>query len=73
MKIDAVWRDERVAVELDGYWWHRTRFRQESDRDREVRLRRLRWLPVRYSARQVFDEPLLVIADLAAVLAGRRA
>lgn len=72
MKIDAIWRAERVAVELDGYRWHRTRHRQEADRDREARLRRLGWFPVRYSARQVFDQPLIVIADLAAVLAGSR-
>ena len=72
MKIDAAWPDERVAVELDGYTWHRTRYRQEADRTREAKLRRLGWVPVRYSSRQVFDAPVAVAADLAAVLAGRR-
>ena len=32
MRVDAIWHGERVAVELDGYRWHRTRTRQESDR-----------------------------------------
>lgn len=73
LRVDAVWRRERVAVELDGYRWHRTRTRIESDRERELRLRQAGWTPVRYSARQVLDEPLVVLADLAAVLAGRRA
>jgi very-short-patch-repair endonuclease len=61
-----------VAVELDGYRWHRTGYRQDADRRREVRLRQLGWLPVRYSAAQIFDTPLAVVADVASVLAARR-
>jgi very-short-patch-repair endonuclease len=71
MRIDAIFRAERVAVELDGYRWHRSRYRQEADRRREVRLRQLGWMPLRYSAEQVFDGPLVVVADLGAVLAER--
>ena len=71
IRVDASWHAQRVVVELDGYTWHRTRIRQENDRDREARLRRSGWLVVRYSKRQVFDEPLLVLSDLAAVLASR--
>ena len=71
MKVDAIWRPQRVAVELDGYTWHRTRARQENDRAREAKLRRAGWMPVRYSQRQVFDEPLLLVSDLAAILASR--
>jgi very-short-patch-repair endonuclease len=70
--VDAVWADEQVAVEVDGYRWHRTRARQESDRSRELTLRRAGWLVLRYSARQLFDEPLQVVADLAGALAARR-
>ena len=72
MRVDAVWRAERVAVELDGYRWHRTRSRIEADRDREAKLRRRGWTPLRYSARQVFDQPLVVVGDLASVLARNR-
>ncbi len=72
MKVDAMWRAERVVAELDGYRWHRTRFRQDADRQREARVRQLGWIPLRYSATQVFDTPLAVIADLAAVLVARR-
>lgn len=71
MRVDAIWHGERVAVELDGYRWHRTRTRQESDRKREARLRRDGWMPLRYSARQVFDEPLAVVSDITRVLAER--
>jgi very-short-patch-repair endonuclease len=73
MRVDAGWPAERVAVELDGYRWHRTRARQETDRRREAALRRFGWLPVRFSYRQVFNTPVAVAADIAAVLAGRRA
>lgn len=69
MRIDASWRAERVAVELDGYRWHRDRSRVEADRAREMKLRAGGWTPLRYSARQVFDEPLLVVADLSRTLA----
>ena len=72
MKIDAIWRAERVAVELDGYRWHRTGYRQDADRRREAQLRQLGWLAVRYSPPQVFDAPLAVVADLASVLGARR-
>lgn len=72
VRVDAVWPDERVAVELDGCRWHRTRARTESDRDRELRLRAAGWLVLRYSARRVFEEPMLVVADLARALAARR-
>lgn len=70
--VDASWAAERVVVEVDGYRWHRTRSRQESDRSRELRLRRAAWLVLRYSARQLFDEPLQVVADLSGTLASRR-
>ncbi|MQA74243.1 MAG: DUF559 domain-containing protein [Solirubrobacterales bacterium] len=69
MRLDAIWPSERVAVELDGYRWHRTRSRSESDRRRELRLRAAGWRVMRYSARQVFEEPFEVIADLSSVLA----
>jgi very-short-patch-repair endonuclease len=72
MRVDAIWHGERVAVELDGYRWHRTRSRQESDRRREARLRRDGWMPLRYSARQLLDEPLAVVADVTRALAQRR-
>ena len=51
---------ERVAVELDGYRWHRTRYAGS----RLIATVRRRCAgedgsPLRYSARQVFDQPLV--------------
>lgn len=69
--VDAVFESARVAVELDGTAWHRTRRRQEGDRRKEMRLRARGLLVVRYTARQVLEEPEKVVADLVRVLAGR--
>lgn len=72
-RVDAVWSAQRVAVELDGFRWHRTRRRMESGLTEAADLRRAGWVPVRYSARQVFDEPMVVVADLAPLLVRRQA
>jgi uncharacterized small protein (DUF1192 family) len=71
-EVDALFRAEKVVVEVDGTRFHRTRMRIENDRDRERRHRALGFWTIRYSARQLFDEPFLVVADLAQVLASRR-
>lgn len=34
--VDALFREQRVIVELDGYDWHRSRTKFESDRDRDA-------------------------------------
>lgn len=69
--VDALFADVRVAVELDGTRWHRTKRRQEDDRAKEMRLRARGFLVLRYTARQIFDEPEAVVADLVRVLNDR--
>lgn len=71
--VDAFYALARVVVELDGTWWHRTRRRQEQDRRKELRLRRRGLLVLRYTARQVLEEPEAVVADLVRVLVERGA
>ncbi len=70
-RVDAFFARARLVVELDGTSWHRTRGRQEGDRRRELRLRARGLLVVRYTARQVLDEPEAVVADLVRLLAER--
>ena len=63
----------QVAVELDGYRWHRDRLPAGcSTADARFACASCGWLPVRYSAAQIFDTPLAVVADVASVLADRR-
>jgi very-short-patch-repair endonuclease len=71
--VDALWREERVVVELDGYDNHSTRAQMERDRRKELDLRAAGFLVVRYTRDQVVFRPELVAADLLARLTERAA
>jgi very-short-patch-repair endonuclease len=66
--VDALWRAQRVAVELDGFPGHHTRAQIERDRRRDLDLRRAGFLVLRYTWAQLDREPALVVADLRAAL-----
>lgn len=68
-QIDFLWPDCRIAVETDGYTYHRGRqaFRDDRRRDLELRARGLE--VVRLSEEQVDGEPERVAAILRRVLA----
>jgi very-short-patch-repair endonuclease len=62
--VDALWRGERVVVELDGGDGHSSYARMQRDRDRDLDLRRAGYAVVRYSWRQVTGEAAAVAADV---------
>lgn len=66
--VDALWRDERFVVELDGYGNHHTRAQVDRDRRKELCLRGAGLMVARYSEDQIEHEPQLLIADVAATL-----
>jgi predicted transcriptional regulator of viral defense system len=62
-QIDALWRDRRIAVELDGHGNHHSPAQRKRDRQKDLELRAAGLMPVRYSGEQLErrDE---VVADL---------
>jgi very-short-patch-repair endonuclease len=61
--VDCIWRTRRVVVELDGRQ-HARPHPADADDDRDLWLRRHRFVPRRYGTKQVDDRPDDVIADL---------
>ena len=68
IRVDFVWREQRVAVETDGWATHRTRSAFEIDRVRDQRMITARWLPIRVTWRQMTREPRELTARLLALL-----
>jgi very-short-patch-repair endonuclease len=70
--VDFLWRDCGLAVETDGYLYHRGRraFRDDRRRDLDLRARGLEVL--RLSEEQVSTEPDRIATILREVLASRR-
>jgi very-short-patch-repair endonuclease len=63
--VDCLWPDRRVVVELDGRQ-HARPHQADCDDDRDLWLRRNRYVARRYGARQIDQLPDVVIADLLA-------
>lgn len=68
-EVDALWRDERLVVEIDGFAAHGTRRAFERDRARDADLIGAGYRVVRFTWRQLTAEPERVVAALAAALA----
>jgi very-short-patch-repair endonuclease len=63
-QIDALWEEERVAVELDSRGIHGTNRNFEADRQRDRILLAEGWRTVRVTWRHLQEEPDAVAADL---------
>ncbi len=64
-EIDCLWPAQGVAVEIDGFAWHRTQRRFERDYRKDAVLRARGIIVIRITWHQLQDEPLAVIARLA--------
>jgi hypothetical protein len=67
IKVDFLWRNERLAVETDGHPFHRTRQSRERDTKRDHLLRLAGFEPVRFTGRQVALEKEWVTRTLLAL------
>lgn len=69
-EVDALFREQRVAVELDGYGNHRSPAQVKRDRRKELALRQAGLKPVRYSDELLTHHPSEVLADVERLLGG---
>jgi very-short-patch-repair endonuclease len=66
--VDCLWREQRVAVELDGRAAHARILAFESDRRKDAALSAIGLRPLRFTWYRVTNEPEEVSAELAATL-----
>jgi len=69
--VDFLWPKRRLIVETDGYRYHRSRPAFEEDRARDVELRMLGYEVIRFTHRQLTQDPARVAAALRALLRSR--
>jgi very-short-patch-repair endonuclease len=72
-EADFLWRAQRLIAELDGHEDHGTRRAFEADRRRDQRLMLAGYRVVRFTWRQVTEDPASTIATMRALLRGRAA
>jgi very-short-patch-repair endonuclease len=68
-EVDFYWPEHDVVVEVDSYGFHTSRWAYERDCRKDAVLRSHGMPPLRFSRRQVRDEPLLVITQVAQAIA----
>lgn len=68
-RVDCLWVEQRLIVELDGRASHGTRRAFEKDRERDRVLLTGGWRVLRVTWRQLHDDPAALTADLKRLLA----
>jgi len=68
-RVDALWPDHGLAVEINGHAAHSSPWAHDRDHRKEQHLLARGLTPRRFTALQAIDEPALVIAGIAAALA----
>ena len=69
MRTDFRWPDCRLAVEVDGWGSHAGRAAFDDDADRALALRLAGWDVLRFTHRQVHEEPARVLGAVDSALA----
>jgi very-short-patch-repair endonuclease len=66
--VDFLWAESQLVIEVDGYQHHRDRASFESDRARDAALTLQGYRVVRFTYRQVTEEPTHVAAAVRKLL-----
>lgn len=72
-EVDALWREERLVVELDGFRFHRSRRAFERDRRKSAELQTAGYRVLQITWRQLRERPEAVVAQISTALARGRA
>jgi very-short-patch-repair endonuclease len=67
-EVDFLWREQRLVVEIDSFAYHRGSVAFQDDRARDLDLRSEGFTVLRFSERQLEEEPQRVAADVARAL-----
>ena len=67
-EVDFCWPELKVIVEVDSYQYHLGKASFDRDRAKDAALEARGYTVLRFTAKQIEDEPLAVIARIAAVL-----
>ncbi len=67
-EVDFVWPELRVIIEVDSYRYHLRKASFDSDRAKDAALEARGYTVLRFTAKQIAEEPFAVIARIAAVL-----
>ena len=68
-RVDFAYPDVKLAIEADSIRYHLGRAPFEKDRERDARLIGLGWRVLRFTYRQIKDEPDFVLSSIRAALA----
>lgn len=68
-EVDLLWRAEGLVVELDGWLHHRSRPAFEADRRKTVELQSIGYTVLRFTWRQIEQQPVWVVDRIADQLA----
>ncbi len=68
-EVDALWPDQRLVVEIDGFDGHSSRSAFERDRRKSASLETAGYRVIRVTGRQLRDTPEMVAAVVASALA----
>jgi hypothetical protein len=67
-RVDLLWDDGRLVVELDGHGTHATRRQRQADSERAARLGLAGWQVVHFTYEDVVERPEYVVATITAYL-----
>jgi very-short-patch-repair endonuclease len=67
-EVDFLWRSQRLVVETDSWTYHRGSVAFEDDHARDLDLRAAGYTVLRFTDRQLEEEPGRVVADVARAL-----